>query len=298
MRRLSLSILAAVLLICGCSVPEELSKERLGASYYRQGSDIFYHDYDEAVHLKDADANSFEPLKFDFARDKDTVFWKKHPIKIQDISSFEPLNYWLTKDKFQIYERVPTPVDEPAYQFIARPEIDLDSLEVFNGQYAKDKNKIYTNILSRDSLVEQIDVASFEVLRAYCYTRDVNHIYSYTNSEIITEADPTSFEMLGVDCYAKDKNHVYYDGKIVEKFDAASFKILTGKFKSCDYRIYLDKNAVFYFDEEIEGADPATFELVEGDNFAKDKNYSYQFVGDIDYRLGPCSSSIKRVDLR
>lgn len=276
-------------------------KESLGNNYLKDNQGIYFYEHQGDVFLEEADPDTFEVLEHYFAKDQDTVFYQKHTVNVEDVATFEPLNKNFAKDKFNVYERHLAPIDVPNnIIFQKNSEIDLETFEILDISYAKDKNRVYAYDVMYSSNAKYFDAQSFEILESGCYTKDSNHIYKYGDLEIIEQADLESFEALNLGehhCFAKDINHVYERGKIVEKFDPESFKILNGETDSCKYYVYLDKKAVYFFDQKIENADPKSFQLTKGEYFAKDKNASYYLEGQPHSPLGPCDYSVQKADL-
>lgn len=102
-------------------------------------------------------------------------------------------------------------------------------------------------------------------------TESTNILY---NDTIIENADISSFEIINFN-WAKDKNTVYYNGRPVSNIDSKTFRYL-------DYHYAVDKSYVYYDDQIIEGADAATFKHINGTQDGKDKNNCYRYGEVVD----------------
>lgn len=115
--------------------------------------------------------------------------------------------------------------------------------------YSVKDGKIYY----QSSLMEEVDLATFEPLSNRSFSRDKNHVYYVT--KILEGADPATFEFFS-DYFglARDKNKVYISGKPIEGADPKTYALIKGTGYA------KDKSHVFIDTRQIPGADPATFE--------------------------------------
>ena len=119
---------------------------------------------------------------------------------ISDLESFEILNKDYAKDKNFVYYSY-------GWGFKKIEWSDPESFEILNEKYAKDKNFVYY----RWEQIEWLDSESFEIINED-YAKDKNFVYFYRYAwvfEKIEWLDSESFEILNKD-YAKDKNSIYY----------------------------------------------------------------------------------------
>ncbi len=121
--------------------------------------------------------------------------------------------------------------------------LNLESIEILDGEYIKDGNNVYLKC----SKLNGRDAGSFEVL-TYFYTKDKNRVF-YIDKEL-NGADSETFITLG-SYYGKDKNNVYYDNKKLDKADQKTFESGQNYGK--------DRNNVYYRETLVKGADTQTF---------------------------------------
>jgi len=189
--------------------------------------------------------------------------------------------------------------------------IDIESVEIINDRFFKDKNNVYS--ASEDShshfcfiqKIDDMDSETFNFINNY-YQRDKYHVFfssyywGWGSPSIIKNADAESFRIITKE-YAIDKNSAYYANttNLVENedVDTNSFEVIDCKFSKDKNNVYLylqsfdaaadpdtfkiindefskDKNNVYYGNKSIEKADPDTFKIIN-DEFSKDKNNVY-----------------------
>ena len=192
--------------------------------------------------------------------------------------------------------------EQQSYENIfRRVKIDLDTMEILNHDFIKDKQRVYRKgVLLRGITPEEFHVyngiyignhqviytpygdakiahpASFEALDEgmpygrqfpYSYGRDEEFVYFFTGSTDTRHAVRLKAchnpRAFSVlsDKYAKDDKHVYYEDRILKKADPATFTVL-GNHYACD-----DKH-VYFVNRMIE-ADVKTF-IVPEEGYAKD----------------------------
>ena len=193
--------------------------------------------------------------------------------------------------------------------------VDLESIEVLNKLYLKDKNNVYCKEF-RDkfatgiSILEGADPSKFFVIYTRVhpsrYARDNGTLYkncektsvdlnSTDISDVLnliedkefsmpSKADPESYEYLGYELW-RDKNGVYRNYVVIEGADQDTIKVID--------RYYLRDDKYFYYvnydnkNFSFENADYATF-IILGTHFTKDKNSVY-FKGAIIDGADPAS---------
>lgn len=187
-----------------------------------------------------------------------------------------------------------------------RVKIDLDTMEVLNHDFIKDKRYVYRKgVLLHGIMPSNFHVfnavyignqqiiytpygdakivhpASFEVLDdgipcdnqfAYSYGRDEEFVYFFTGSTDTRHAlrlkvcSNPKTFFALSDKYARDDIHVYYEHRVVKKANPATFTVLKNHYACDDKHVYIG-------DRLIE-ADSKTF-IVLQDGFAKDCNYLF-----------------------
>jgi len=229
------------------------------AEYVIEGGKIYYNeDYHKTLVVKriddeksekyltkSPDLKSFKILNENFAKDKDTIYYKEYDILEADINSFEILDE----------EKV--------------DNVDKRTFEDLGGGFGRDKNWIYSGKMK----LRNIDRESFEHI-GDGYIKDKNGIYrdaevifydsddSYNISKL-ENVDKESFENIG-EGYSKDKNNIYYNNEKFKNIDVKTFQLIGNGFSK-------DKNNVYFEKNKIEGAEAKTFQIVDN-FFEKDKS--------------------------
>lgn len=188
------------------------------------------------------------------------------------------------------------PVQESYEHIFRRVKIDLDTMEVLNHDFIKDKRCVYRKgILLRGILPERFHVynavyigneqviytpdgdariahpASFEALDdgiphgkrfPFSYGRDEAFVYFFNGST------DTRYAVKVKAChdpkafsvlsgrYAKDSKHVYLSGIVLKKADPATFTVLEEPYAR-------DAKHVYHSHSILENADPAAFKVPE-----------------------------------
>ncbi|MBK8548998.1 MAG: DKNYY domain-containing protein [Saprospiraceae bacterium] len=226
--------------------------------------------------LENVDVHSFEILDEYFCKDKNKVFYyrtyrrgqdyfssKKHSIQQLhgvDAATFVSLDYGYGKDRLSAWHKA-----------ISFEVSDIQSLNVLDFQFVKDKNHVYIDCRKVPKVLGQ----SFERINTF-YAKDAQHFY-YIHSDEVQCAlknipcDYHSYELLDY-TYSKDNKNVFYNGEKIKNSNSESFLILSAPFSK-------DRQNVYYESTIIQYADPQTFklypenELSLGDMYyAKDKS--------------------------
>lgn len=174
--------------------------------------------------------------------------------------------------------------EQQSYENIfRRVKIDIDTMEILNHDYIKDKQHVYR----RGVLLRGITPEGFHVYNGV-YTGNHQVIYTpYGDAKI---AHPASFEALddGISygkqfpySYGRDEEFVYFftsstDTKHAVRLkachDPQAFSVLSEKFAKDDKHVYREEQI-------LKKADPATFEVLK-DHYARDDRHVF-FVNRI-----------------
>ena len=232
---------------------------------YSVSEGLIYYNGDLVV---DADKSTFIALWKYIGEDKDGLFYKTERIKGSDHEMFKTFgeNDQYATDGYRMYT-----------QFGILEGAEVESFEVFDSHYAKDKDTVFFDGVPLDD----VDTPTFEVLEML-YTRDKNYLFYYNNK--IKGSDPSTFEWLVTDkaksyTYAKDGNLIYKYGIPFRGIDVDTFEFLSNEY-------YKDKNNVYRSNGSvILHADPATFFFWENIESAfcsikQDKNYIFSCYFD------------------
>ncbi len=225
---------------------------------YHVKDGIVYYEWDV---IEWADAKSFEVLyesdKWGCAKDKDYIYFNWRKINkwiVSDLETLEVLDEHYLKDKNNIYTY------DNRFSFVSN---DVENFQVIFKWYGKDKDYVYDN----GRKIEWADPSTFVFLRyGYfnSYSKDKNNVYR--SGYVLKWADPDTFEIMEKD-YSKDKNFVYDDGEKIEWADPSTFEIINEDYSK-------DKNFVYYNRKKIEWSNPKTFQILD-DDYLKDKNNVY-----------------------
>lgn len=231
--------------------------------FYRVNS--YHHDGQIDVSLNiipGADPESFLVHRYNYAEDKNDVYFNQEPLHVFDRETFtlvekkNVLTHW-AKDKQYVYYMGYHPQDSI---IVRSPITDYDSFEVIDEDYARDKVNVYYH----DVILQGADPASLEVLNFH-YARDNNSVYC--GDLRVCDYDRARFREYN-SLYVTDGNTVFYCGRALPNADAESFTA----FMSAEWG--KDKHIAYFKDSIIEGSDPNTFELLNA-GFSRDKNHVF-----------------------
>ncbi|MCJ8155539.1 DKNYY domain-containing protein [Chryseobacterium sp. SSA4.19] len=180
--------------------------------------------------LKDADVDTFEPLNYTYAIDKNNVYTITGKVKDADIATFKVLD-----DGKSLL----------GYNRIGIPEYTFYS-------YVKDKNNVYYhNYEGKPKVIKNADGDTFISLYDGYFAKDKNYVYG--NGKIIKNADVKSWDTLSEipnSYYSKDSKRIFY-GFWEIKADYETFELeIPEKAKSVEYQLAKDKDN-FYRNGEI-----------------------------------------------
>ena len=294
------------------------------AEYVKRDNAVYYKDETEQFDEKkvdDADLKTFVEVNKIYGKDSKNVFYEDKKLENADVKTFQAISDELGKDKKYIYrydEKMEVnPKDFQLYKnkdkiiyfrnngklyeactFLENTVVeDLDTFEILDDEYSKDKHNIYYGGLP----LSDVDMDTFQIIMPDAYAKDKNKVYYgsrpirevnpktvkilseiylkddksvFTKYGKIENADLNSFEVLGeMNIYAKDNKNVYLFGEIIKKADPGTFEIIS----EIAFATYSkDKDKVYISGMEIKGADSKTFEKLEKSTFySKDKNNLY-----------------------
>ncbi|WP_299247943.1 DKNYY domain-containing protein [uncultured Aquimarina sp.] len=203
--------------------------------------DLYYLDTSEAEAfevLEGADAQTYEQLSYDFAKDKNFIYRNNEKCTAVDRESFEIINDQFCKDFRGVYH----------YQY-GRPLSKIDGAnvsEIVSLTYSciRDDKNVYFFLSYRGSeYVEEIIKLPFKNSEEIRFFSDYSSLIKidnniYYHGLIIDGVDASTFEELKYG-YTKDKDHVFFNWKIIEEADVNTFKYNERK------DIFSDKNHIY-----------------------------------------------------
>ena len=302
------------------------------AEYIKKDNAVYYKDeiwQSDEKKVNDADFKTFVELNKIYGKDSKNVFYEDRKLDNADVKTFQAISDELGKDKKYIYrydEKMEVnPKDFQLYKnkdkiiyfrnngklyeagtFLENTTVeDLDTFEILDDEYSKDKHNIYYGGVT----LSDVDMDTFQIIMPNYYAKDKNSVYSghkkikganpktikvlniayvkddktvfsnFSFSNTLKNADVNFFEALG-QYYGKDKNNVYLMGEKIKKADVKTFQVISEQ----SFNHYSkDKNNVYLETYIIEGADPKTFEIIKEEPFySKDKKYLYYSGKKID----------------
>jgi hypothetical protein len=155
--------------IFGCSKKLEL----INGNFYQQDNKVIYADNgDDSFsyffkghkgELKDVDIKSFVYVGFDYAKDKNHVYYMSFPIKKVDVTSFELISSNFAKDKNLVFAKneVIKGIDIKTLSRLGEYYNDTSGKKRFSEYYIRDKDQIFY----LDKKVELPDVNSFKPMQ-------------------------------------------------------------------------------------------------------------------------------------
>ena len=302
------------------------------AEYIKKDNAVYYKDeiwQSDEKKVNDADFKTFVELNKIYGKDSKNVFYEDRKLDNADVKTFQAISDELGKDKKYIYrydEKMEVnPKDFQLYKnkdkiryfrnngklyeagtFLENTTVeDLDTFEILDDEYSKDKHNIYYGGVT----LSDVDMDTFQIIMPNYYAKDKNSVYSghkkikganpktikvlniayvkddktvfsnFSFSNTLKNADVNSFEALG-QYYGKDKNNVYLMGEKIKKADVKTFQVISEEFFN---HYSKDKNNVYLETYIIEGANPETFEIIkEKPSYSKDKKHLYYSGKKID----------------
>lgn len=177
-----------------------------------------------------------------------------------DIDTMEVLNHDFIKDKQRVYRRG-----------VLLRGIIPDDFHVYNVVYIGNRQVIYTPYgdakIAHPATFQVLDDWKHDSIFPYSYGRDEEFAYFFTGStdtryaiKLKTCQNPDTFCALS-NQYAKDDKYVYRDGTVLKKADPETFVVLD--------TFYARDGKHVYFANRIIEADVKTFAVLQ-DGYAKD----------------------------
>ena len=260
--------------------------------YFKDKNSIYYEDSGNLHKIESADLKTFKDLDYNFAKDKNNIYYKNKKLDGIDAASFEKIEFNFIKDKNGLY-KIDEDEEKNEIKLIPLNEkVNLENFEEIGGNYYKDDKNLYYFGENEFKKIDGSDPNSFEYDNEnYTFiAKDKNNVYF--DGEKVKGIDVKSAE--GVDgLWIKDKNSVFYRGKKLEKISSNNFNYFDG---GMSYDIILvDKNGAYKLLEnenqkdkiiplDSKNIDLKTLERIESpmdsSNYFKDKNGVYFLNGE------------------
>ena len=260
--------------------------------YFKDKNSIYYEDSGNLHKIENADLKTFKDLDYNFAKDKNNIYYKNKKLDGIDAASFEKIEFNFIKDKNGLY-KIDEDEEKNEIKLIPLNEkVNLENFEEIGGNYYKDDKNLYYFGENEFKKIDGSDPNSFEYDNEnYTFiAKDKNNVYF--DGEKVKGIDVKSAE--GIDgLWIKDKNSVFYQGKKLEKISSNNFNYFDG---GMSYDIILvDKNGAYKLMEnenqknkiiplDSKNIDLKTLERIESpmdsSNYFKDKNGVYFLNGE------------------
>ncbi len=168
--------------------------------------------------IENADPETFIKTDFNWAKDKQTHFYRHQPLEV-DHDSFRPINNYFALDNNKAY-----------YYFLDRFEAfdaNVSSFQKVNEIYVRDDQNLYLflDYLKREKVGKLLALpySDFKAVEFY----DENHLRIshrvYYRGQLIDGINPDQVEVAGPE-YIKDQQHVFYEGDLLAGADAPTFR--------------------------------------------------------------------------
>jgi len=262
--------------------------------YFKDKNSIYYEDSGNLHKIENADLKTFKDLDYNFAKDKNNIYYKNKKLDGIDAASFEKIEFNFIKDKNRLYK---IDEDEEKNEIKLIPineKVNLENFEEIGGNYYKDDKNLYYFGENEFKKIEGADPNSFKYDNENhtFIAKDKNNVYF--EGEKVKGIDVNSAE--GIDgLWIKDKNNVFYEGKKLKGISSDNFSYFNGGL-SYD-KILIDKNGIYKFIEtednkktieltrlNSKGIDLETLQRItspmDSSNYFKDKNGVYFMDGN------------------
>ena len=204
------------------------------AEYIKKDNAVYYKDETEQADerkVENADFKTFVKLNDVYGKDGKSVFYFDKKLEGADVKTFQVIGEVNGKDKKYIYnydEKMEiNPKDFKLYKnkdkllyfrnngklyiggsFLEVEYVqDLNSFEVIDQGYSKDKYNIYY----AGTPIYDVDKSTFQIIMPDYYAKDKNNVYS--GSDKIKDANPDTIKILN-QVYLKDDKNVFHCVKI------------------------------------------------------------------------------------
>ena len=260
--------------------------------YFKDKNSIYYEDSGNLHKIENADLKTFKDLDYNFAKDKNNIYYKNKKLDGIDAASFEKIEFNFIKDKNGLY-KIDEDEEKNEIKLIPLNEkVNLENFEEIGGNYYKDDKNLYYFGENEFKKIDGSDPNSFEYDNEnYTFiAKDKNNVYF--EGEKVKGIDVNSAEGIN-GLWIKDKNSVFYRGKKLEKISSNNFNYFDG---GMSYDIILvDKNGAYKLLEnenqkdkiiplDSKNIDLKTLERIESpmdsSNYFKDKNGVYFLNGE------------------
>lgn len=214
-----------------------------------------------------ADYNTFVPLNFNIAKDKNTLYDSGKPIAIS--SQYNPRVIWwwqyiIDDNNVYVWYEALTWIDIKTFELIFTKKYDMK----IPSNYSKDKNNLYFWW----RIITGAEFKTFEALDTF-YGKDIDKIYFFDT--ILSSIDYNSFKYIANTIF-KDKNGVYQRNRLLTGVDKDSIEEVW-------YGYFKDKNNIYYLSHLIWSGlviqtwiDYNSFEKIDDYRWlVKDKNHHY-----------------------
>lgn len=197
-----------------------MSKRLVDWNWYSNGKRVYYN---LTCEVKNADAQTFEPLNHVWARDHAHVFERDRLLRYADRDTFQVLNELYAKDANAVFYAEGQIKNADAETFMAFVADDGCGLR----SYAKDKNNVYHQVftIGKPVVVRKADPNSFRsVGRGY----GIDEESVFYEATLLKGADPSTWQVLPGGGYSRDKKSVYFGTESVAGAAIDSFEVLPG----------------------------------------------------------------------
>ena len=245
------------------------------AEYIKKENAVYYKDEISEKKVNDADFKTFTELNKIYGKDVKNIFYEDKKLENADVQTFQTIGEINGKDKKYIYfydEKMKiNPKDFKLYKnkdkllyfrnngklylegtfFEVEYVQDLNSFEVIDEGYSKDKYNIYY----AGTPIYDVDKRTFQIIMPGYYAKDKNNVYR--GYEKIKDANPDTIKVLNL-IYLKDDKNVFLNfGQKMENVDVGTFEVMgeNGAYGK-------DKNNVYFLGEKINGADAKSFKVI------------------------------------
>jgi len=241
--------------------PDPATYQILGRNYARDATRIYY----GTTLIRNADVDTFQIINSVWSKDATRIYYKQYSTAILDVDAFVMIDDDYAHDGVNYI-----------YQGSAIGAYQPNTLELLGLGYSRIGNEIYY----RDTLVADVDAASFSVLTnyflgGYPLTADINNLYWGPTSYPGYSVDLDTLKRID-DRFFGDNQNIFTSNSRVS--DALSFS-----FFGRDY--FRNVDSVFYFPvfgantpQLLSSADPEQFSVMAGDYYGDVDDVFYKGV--------------------